>query len=1766
MCPVRSYAYFLLIVFSFLCSRVEAQQGQGLTPKYYVEHFGEEEGLPQNSVNNIFPDANGFLWIATEGGIARFNGNRFLPVSTRPGISTNNFTRIKNFYAIGKDSIIAYASANNMVALIVNNTITAIERKSYSRHGLLFLNGHAPIPAPAYINETTQRYLGEWNIQTGGYNGAMYNKDTFLVTLNDGIAIYNAKDLVAKIRIDNFDPARLMYVNKYAVYVDEKNNASLYSTSGFIKKELLNIPAKRSLQLYNNSFESNFYCVTDSELYRVSVNQRGELDTKEILTGLQNGDDIRSIYEKDSNTIVAGTVRNGLYVYKRQFFSVTEPLPKGENDVFYLQQLLPDDRTILAGLNKLFRGTQYIGKTRSLFATQNYSSLKDNNGNYWYVYYDKILRSREPGIDVDTIFRFRGQPGMFFQDKQQRIWFSSSEQFGYFLNDRFTEVNIKGLPSSAIACMQQDNEGRYFIAANGGLSILTEKGGWQLKEVPELRSLDVRFVLPEVNGEAWICTYGNGLFHMADETITAFPQSNGKISYVHYIFEDGKGNFWMPTNNGLFVTSRESLLAYVKNKNELPFYYRFSKKDGLRTNEFNGGSQPAYLKLPGGEVSLASMKGLVRFNPARINFNFSSSPILVDNIGLDSTDLVQRDNFEIKSNVNNISFSVSGAFWGEEENDLLEYQVVENGKPAENRPWLQVGSSGKINLFSPSHGDYELIIRKRTGLKKDDYLYKTISFRVLPKWYQTKLFYLLAVISLALVFTGISFWRRRYYRRANRLLKEKVDAATIELQQMNNTLEKKVEERTHDIQQAEIKFRTLVEGSLAGVYIVQGNEFIYVNPRFEEILGYEKGELAGTDPLLIIREDQRDIVAEKARLRWSGEVNTVHYEITGVQKNGSERQLEFFGSKTNYEGKPTIIGTMVDITERKKMEIELREAELKFRDLVEKSMVGVYIIQDGKFSYVNPRLAEMFGYNQEELINSIDTTQLVEPESVAFVNKSIKAKLEGEIESNNYEARGLRKDGQKIWMEIYSSATLFQGKNAVIGSVLDITDRKLAKEQLIKEKDLSQSIINSLPGVFYVFDQNGRYQLWNKNHETVTGYTAEEMSKLHPDKFIEESKLEDLHKRMEKVFTEGYAELEANFLKKDGTGVPYYFNGILINYNDKPCIMGVGIDISEQKKAEDQLIIEKDLSQSIINSLPGVFFIFDQDRTHLLWNRNFEIVTGYSSEELKQKKAGMCVEEPDIIRFTKAVEKMYATGTAELEVTLINKAKKKIPFYVNGIAITYEGKPCILGIGIDISQRKKAENEREHANYLLNERIKELTTLYRAGLVLQREERSIIVTLHDFVSMLPGGWQYPDVTAACITLGEMQFITPGFVPGPYSQSSTFTTSDGTTGKIEVVYLEEKPEEDEGPFFAEERKLIDMLADMLRIYFTRREAIEALQKSEANLHTIFDNTDTVYALLDQNFQVIAYNQRAADFSKKELKKGFRVHDNILDYFPGNRQEEVAGNFKKAMQGNSISYEISYPQADGKLNWYYVRMFPIKNAESVVFGAMLAVSDITEKKLLEQAVLDQKLQEQKTMIRAILIGEERERNKIGQELHDNVNQILAGTKLYLGMARKAKEGGEDIINESMALIDSAIEEIRTLSKGKVTPMKKVNLEELLYLLIEGVGTNTDIKTNFVYQGSAQSIADDLKLNIYRIIQEQLNNILKHANAKNISVRVEAGTNSIRVLVADDGKGFDPGMKKKGIGISNMINRVESFNGTMSIESSPGNGCTVDINIPF
>jgi PAS domain S-box-containing protein len=272
------------------------------------------------------------------------------------------------------------------------------------------------------------------------------------------------------------------------------------------------------------------------------------------------------------------------------------------------------------------------------------------------------------------------------------------------------------------------------------------------------------------------------------------------------------------------------------------------------------------------------------------------------------------------------------------------------------------------------------------------------------------------------------------------------------------------------------------------------------------------------------------------------------------------------------------------------------------------------------------------------------------------------------------------------------------------------------------------------------------------------------------------------------------------------------------------------------------------------------------------------------------------------------------------------------------------------------------------------------------------------------------------------------------------------------------------------------------------------------------------------------------------------------------------------WKTISNGNIWRGEFCSKTKAGTPYWVDTTIIPFLDEKGKPVQYVEISNDITARKMMEQEIIDQKIQEQKKIARTIIKTQEKERNYIGQELHDNINQILVGAKIYLESTANKSGEIKELVKYPAELISKAIEEIRLLSSKLVTPLKDINLNDMIQGLICDFEKSQAIQTVFKYNFREKLISDELKLNIYRTIQEQLNNIAKHAEAKYVAVSIQTDKGFINIIVEDDGKGFDINSKRKGIGISNILNRVESFNGQVTINSSPGNGCKISFEIPL
>lgn len=335
---------------------------------------------------------------------------------------------------------------------------------------------------------------------------------------------------------------------------------------------------------------------------------------------------------------------------------------------------------------------------------------------------------------------------------------------------------------------------------------------------------------------------------------------------------------------------------------------------------------------------------------------------------------------------------------------------------------------------------------------------------------------------------------------------------------------------------------------------------------------------------------------------------------------------------------------------------------------------------------------------------------------------------------------------------------------------------------------------------------------------------------------------------------------------------------------------------------------------------------------------------------------------------------------------------------------------------------------------------------------------------------------------------------------------------------------------------------------------------------AKFHPGFEKINLVILILDSQFRIVTWNPSALDFAENELGHIIGANDYFPDYFEPAERKGLVGSLQRVLEGEAVNFEQQNLRSDGSVHWYIINLGPISSADREVSGMIVTAMDITDLKSREKEHVNSKVQEQKNYLRAVLKDQEIERNNIGQELHDNVNQMLSTIRLYLGMIENEEVTRKELIDKSKAAIDLVIEEIRLLSRQQVTPQRKFNLSELIEDLIRNLNEHTRISTKFDIRVSIESAVDeDLKLNIYRIVQEQINNILKHAAASKVSLSLKANNQVIQLRITDNGIGFDPLLKRKGIGISNIFNRVESYNGQFSLISRPGAGCKLEICIP-
>lgn len=342
--------------------------------------------------------------------------------------------------------------------------------------------------------------------------------------------------------------------------------------------------------------------------------------------------------------------------------------------------------------------------------------------------------------------------------------------------------------------------------------------------------------------------------------------------------------------------------------------------------------------------------------------------------------------------------------------------------------------------------------------------------------------------------------------------------------------------------------------------------------------------------------------------------------------------------------------------------------------------------------------------------------------------------------------------------------------------------------------------------------------------------------------------------------------------------------------------------------------------------------------------------------------------------------------------------------------------------------------------------------------------------------------------------------------------------------------------------------------------TEKKKIENdLKRSEIVYKSLFNSSPNAIGIVDkQHLKFLRVNETGAKLYGYSTEEFLKL--SVFDLRVPWEHDKLTSQFKSGKYAfdNSARQHL---KKNGEIIWVepYITEIVYENTPAY----LATIHDVTDKKRVEQELLQAAELRNMEVTRATLEAEEKSRSAIGRELHDNINQLLVASTLFLKKAKPFSEKSISLLETGLGIIEKAITEIRILSSQFVPPsFKVISLDASIRYLAESFRL-TGTLVDFDIKMDESTLPDTLKINLYRIVQEQFNNIIKYAEATRVTVKIKQVNNLLTLSVRDNGNGFDQQKKGKGIGFTNILHRAEAYNGKLVIESDLNNGCRIKIH---
>lgn len=812
----RPATFFLVALVSVAPVTAAKQRGwiedSGPTSQHYVQTvWTTENGLPQNSINAIVQTHDGYLWLATQGGLVRFDGITFtvFDSANTPALKSNRISclygdRAGNLwigtqlgglvrYVQGRFS--AYATQDGLPS----NEISSLYEDREATLWVGTTRGLAAWREGRFTIYSTREGLPHEHVKAMAEDRA----GNLWIGTYDGLARFRQGTFTAYTTADGLPAPRI-----FAIQPDRDGNLWVGTGSGLVQVKdgaIIGGPLARynpGLGRVNGLVQDRdgaLWIATATGLFRF---RSGRLSRYTKQNGLSD-DNITAILLDREENLWIGTWVGGLNCWRESHITT---IPPGNDDALDAVRPIYQDAegdlwfgSMQQGLNRLHRGTIITYTARDGLPDAQVSSLVgDREGNFWVGTWGGGLAKLRPwdkgrtgaGRALSVVVYTTATSGLpndhvnaLYVDRQGALWIGMSNGLTRFHNNVWTTFRPSdGLVHPDVRFITEDRQGALWIGTTNGLSRFKDGRFTNYTTGDGLSHNYVREVYEDADGVLWIGTYGGGLNRLHDGRFTQYGKKEGLFdSVVSRILEDDQGNLWMSGNRGIFRANRRELNDFAQGKTRSITCVSYGSADGMKSSECNGGFQPAGWKTQDGRLWFPTFKGVVVVDPRRIST--LAPPVAIEKIFSDQNPIDLRRTVKLPPGRGDLEIHYTALSFIVPEKIRFKYKLE-----GYDREWVEAGARRVAYYTNLPPGDYRfrVIASNRDGVWNEAGATFALSLR--PHFYQTFWFY--ALMALALMGSGWGVNRLRLKRlvRRTRELEAVVVARTAEVVKQKDQL------------------------------------------------------------------------------------------------------------------------------------------------------------------------------------------------------------------------------------------------------------------------------------------------------------------------------------------------------------------------------------------------------------------------------------------------------------------------------------------------------------------------------------------------------------------------------------------------------------------------------------------------------------------------------------------------------------------------------------------------------------------------------------------------------------------------------------------------------------------------------------------------------------------------------------------------------------------------------------------------------------------